>query len=87
MVARKLVLGLPAHVAARFNVVCFPQIGYLIAIPHGFENDDCEYVGDGWDFRFSTSTTSYYKSSEMADMDDSWGDMHSAICGKVAHLS
>lgn len=78
-VAKQMLAGLPEYVP--LNVVYLPQIGYLIVIPADPQTGESNYVGDGWEFRFSTMTNFYYKNLQMREMDEDLGDMYNIICG------
>ena len=72
------------------NVVCFPQIGYLIAIPIDPKTELASYAGEGreseenggpWENMFSTDTTVYFKNGRMRELDEQLGDIFSRIIG------
>lgn len=78
------------------NIVYFPQIGYLISVPSISRSTDIsetdrenseaevgpEFVGDDWEFAFSTATTWYYKNPGVKQMDDHYGDTYGLIGGR-----
>lgn len=79
------------------NIVYFPQIGYLISVPSvtrlisvdgisesGISEEEVgpEFVGDDWEFAFSTATTWYYKNPGVIEMDEHYGDTYGMIGGK-----
>lgn len=84
--ARQIAADLPDRVATQLNVVYFPQLGYLIVILADPQTSDPSFVGDGWEFQFSTVTNFYYKSPQMREMDNYLGDMYGLICGEVTVL-
>lgn len=84
--ARQVAAGLPKNVAVFLNVVYFPQLGYLIVIPVDPETGDSHYVGEEWEFQFSTVTSFYYKNRHMREMDEYLGDMYGLICGMLLIL-
>lgn len=95
-VARQVVAGIPQDVATNLNVIYFPQLGYLIVVPSTEGSDPSEtesnsesgmaggpaYVGGDWEFQFCTGTSWYYKSPQMRQMDDYFGDVYGLICGE-----
>lgn len=95
-VARQVVAGIPQDVATNLNVIYFPQLGYLIVVPSVEGSDPSEaqsnsenevagkpaYVGGDWEFQFCTGTSWYYKSPQMRQMDDYFGDVYGLICGE-----
>lgn len=98
-VARQVVAGIPQDVATNLNVIYFPQLGYLIVVPSTEGSDLSEtqsnsesgmaggpaYVGGDWEFQFCTGTSWYYKSPQMRQMDDYFGDVYGLICGETCH--
>ncbi|KAF8475653.1 muts domain V-domain-containing protein [Kalaharituber pfeilii] len=84
--ARQVATDLPEDVAGSLNVVYFPQLGYLIVISVNPESGESSYIGDGWEFQFSTVTNFYYKNAQMREMDDYLGDMYSLICDREIEL-
>lgn len=84
--ARQVATDLPGDVAAILNVVYFPQLGYLIVISANLQTGESPYVGDGWEFQFSTGTSFYYKNTQMREMDEYLGDMYGLICGMSADI-
>jgi len=94
-VARGIGSHLPENVRASVNVIFFPQLGYLIVVPavpktpsatvtNSTENEEVRpvFVGEDWEYQFCTATSWYYKSPQMREMDDYFGDMYGIICGK-----
>ncbi len=66
------------------NVIFFPQMGYLIAAQFapGFEGK----IPYGWDRRFQSEDTSYFKDEKMFDLDSEPGDMHGIITDRSIEL-
>lgn len=95
-VAQQVAAGIPQNIAINLNVIYFPQLGYLIVVPSVGGGNPSEgqstgasevegrpvYVGGDWDFQFCTGTSWYYKSPQMREMDNYFGDMYGLICGK-----
>jgi DNA mismatch repair protein MSH5 len=96
-VAREITASaaLPGNVANALNVIYFPQIGYLVVVPsvprtpsgvatESTENEEVQpaFVGEDWEFQFSTATSWYYKSPEMRQMDEYFGDLYGLIGGR-----
>ena len=86
-VAKELLAQMPK--GAQFdNVIYFPQIGYLIVVSLDRQTGEPVYKGEAdpenpWERIFSTENKAYYKSNEMREMDDYFGDLHGMICGKA----
>jgi DNA mismatch repair protein MSH5 len=92
-VARQIAAEIPGPVDTTLNVIYFPQLGYLIVVPadekggsiadgsSGEVSGRPSYTGDDWEFQFSTETSWYYKSPQMREMDNYFGDMYGLICG------
>ena len=84
--AKHIAANLPADVPTFLNVVYFPQLGYLIVISADPQTGASNYVGDGWEFQFSTVSSFYYKNPQMREMDDYLGDMYGLICGIYEYI-
>ena len=94
-VSRDIGSHLPENVGANLNVIYFPQLGYLVAVPvvpktpsatatNSTESEEVRpaFVGEDWEYKFCTATSWYYKNPQMREMDDHFGDMYGIICGK-----
>ncbi|KAI4729264.1 hypothetical protein E4T49_02943 [Aureobasidium sp. EXF-10728] len=82
-VAHHVAQSVPAALNANINVVFFPQIGFLIAVPqdsmtgHGiFEGPEDE----PWEKMFTTEDFAYYKNDNVIEMDSYFGDIYGRIC-------
>jgi len=67
------------------NVIYFPQIGFLIAVPKDPEIGRALWEGtddDVWEKAFSSDMTAYYKNYQMTEMDERFGDIYGDICGE-----
>lgn len=76
---------IPEQYSLDLNVIFFPQIGFLISMKRAPEPGQGRYEGstdDEWDRIFSTESRVYYKDFRMRELDDTYGDMYAAICGK-----
>lgn len=85
-VARDIAGNVPAGLVDNLNVIYFPQIGFLIAMPMDPEIGRALWEGDGedaWERMFSSDTIVYYKNYQMTEMDEWFGDIYGEICGKV----
>ncbi|CCA67650.1 related to MSH5-meiosis-specific protein [Serendipita indica DSM 11827] len=69
-----------ATLFSEFNVVYFPQLGYLISVSgpteQPLEPNDCP---EGWVFQFMTNNTLYFKSDKMHGMKFSQANSHSFV--------
>ena len=86
--SHRVVFNIPTENTSSFNVVYFPQLGYLIAIAldnNSVANDD---DGDGQMsiqansnlvFQFKSQTHLYFKNPDMFHLDTELGDIHSDI--------
>ncbi|KAF2842516.1 hypothetical protein M501DRAFT_949091 [Patellaria atrata CBS 101060] len=87
--AKSIADQVPAGLGQDFNVIFFPQIGFLITQPpvdntgHGMYEGS---VDEPWVRMFTTENAVYYKSPEMLEMDDHFGDMHSLICDREIEI-
>ncbi|KAI9676986.1 MAG: MutS protein msh5 [Caeruleum heppii] len=89
-VARDLRVRMPSD-APIDNVIYFPQLGYLIVVPLDPSTGRGAYEGDVdsenvWIYMFSTEDKAYYKSDEMREMDDHFGDLYGMICDKEIEI-
>lgn len=89
-VAQHVAQSVPEELDANINVVFFPQIGFLIAIPqdpvtgHGiFEGPE----DDPWEKMFTTEEFAYYKNENVTEMDSYFGDIYGRICGQQPSFS
>lgn len=79
---------IPAVYSLDLNVIFFPQIGFLISIPLNPDTGRGDYEGgeredQRWTRIFSTGNWVYYKDSRMKELDDTFGDIYSVICGRL----
>ncbi|BFZ65463.1 chaperone ATPase hsp78 [Saitoella coloradoensis] len=92
--AAQLAERVPREVAGVLNVIYFPQLGYLITVPaaDGEEGGGegggggSLWEGEGWEFQFNTATCFYYKSVEMRELDEYFGDIHGLIVDREIEL-
>ncbi|KAI9699119.1 MAG: MutS protein msh5 [Candelina mexicana] len=90
-VGQQIAKTVPVAVQATLNVIFFPQIGFLIAIPVDTETGQAVYDGgmtesDNWEQLFSTENVVYFKSSQMREMDEYFGDVYGLICDKEIEI-
>lgn len=73
---------------SQLNVVYYPQIGYLIAIPT-INQLEGEAIASANNFEllFSTERTCYFKSEKMRELDVEMGDLSSEIADIEIELS
>ncbi|KAI5204078.1 hypothetical protein E4T38_04811 [Aureobasidium subglaciale] len=88
-VAQHVAQSVPEGLNTDINVVFFPQIGFLIAIPqdpitgHGiFEGHE----DDPWEKMFTTEDFAYYKNENVIEMDSYFGDIYGRICGQCLQI-
>ncbi|CAH1762843.1 6722_t:CDS:10 [Entrophospora sp. SA101] len=80
-VANEISTTIPNEITTSLNVIYYPQLGYLIAIPLKLEwKDEKDFEFDGLYFQFNTSTTVYYKNDRMK------GDIHGLIVDKEIEI-
>ena len=88
-VAAHITNQVPAELDRKVNVIFFPQIGFLISVRVEEETDNGNYEGpedDPWEKMFGTDTAVYYKNSNMAEMDERFGDIYGHICDKEIEI-
>jgi len=84
-VARDIAGNVPAGLVDNLNVIYFPQIGFLIAMPMDLEVGRALWEGtedDVWEKMFSSERIAYYKNYQMTEMDQRFGDIYGDICGE-----
>ncbi|KAI5203627.1 hypothetical protein E4T39_04014 [Aureobasidium subglaciale] len=88
-VAQHVAQSVPKGLNTDINVVFFPQIGFLIAIPqdpitgHGiFEGHE----DDPWEKMFTTEEFAYYKNGNVIEMDSYFGDIYGRICDREIEI-
>lgn len=85
-VARDLAEAIPVGLPKDLNVIYFPQIGYLIAMPMNLETGQAYWDGteeDNWEKMFTSDKMVYYKNDQMNEMDTQFGDIYTEICGQL----
>ena len=87
-VSQDIAATIPKVYTFQLNVIFFPQIGFLITIPLNPDTGRGDYEGgeredQRWTRIFSNGDRAYYKDSRMKELDDTFGDMYSVICGTL----
>ena len=87
-IAKDITATIPTVYSLKLNVIFFPQIGFLISVQLNPDTGRGEYEGgeredQRWTRIFSTDQSVYYKDSRMKELDDTFGDMYSVICGTL----
>lgn len=89
-VAVKLSEKLPSNLRASLNVIYFPQIGFLVTVPADPDTGNAVYAGsfdNAWEQMFTTDVQVYFKTSEMREMDDHFGDVYGIISDREIEMS
>ncbi|KAH3979586.1 hypothetical protein HBH70_150560 [Parastagonospora nodorum] len=89
-VAAKLSEKMPSGLRASLNVIYFPQIGFLVTVPIDPETGDAVYAGsldNLWEQMFTTEVQVYFKTSEMREMDDHFGDVYGIISDREIEIT
>lgn len=86
-VSREIASTVPKVIDVDLTVVFFPQIGFLIAVPLNVDSGRATYEGgivegERWEAIFSSARQQYFKDTRMRDLDATWGDLYSSICGR-----
>ncbi|KAJ3023757.1 MutS protein msh5 [Thoreauomyces humboldtii] len=86
-VAHEISVSVSKDLVSSLNVIYFPQLGYLITIPlkEGMTAQE-DFAIDGLFFQFCTSSTVYYKSDRMFELDETLGDIHSIIADREIEI-
>lgn len=88
-VAQHVAQSIPEELNANINVVFFPQIGFLIAMPQDPDTGCGVYEGpedEPWEKMFTTEEYAYYKNDNVTEMDSYFGDIYGRVCGKSTLL-
>lgn len=75
----------PPEAMVDINAVYMPQIGFLISVNLDPETGMSVWDGDPdkpWEKMFVTEDKAYYKTQQVSEMDDYFGDIYGKICGK-----
>ncbi|KAG0031147.1 MutS protein msh5 [Podila clonocystis] len=84
-IAREISETIPTEFTNAINVIYFPQLGYLIAVPMNANWQSPEdFELEGLSFQFKTEHTVYYKNDKMRrkwreKLDENLGDLHGLI--------
>lgn len=79
-VAIKISKSLP-QLLHPINVMYFPQLGYLIVFDRAYQAKSEQIIqSSNWETIFFTDTHTYFKSEEMKEMDNKFGDIYGVIC-------
>lgn len=87
-VAQHVAQSVPVERNANINVVFFPQIGFLIAVPQDPDTGRGIFEGhedEPWEKMFTTEDFAYFKNDNMTEMDSYFGDIYGRICGLSTH--
>ncbi|GJJ15544.1 hypothetical protein Clacol_009822 [Clathrus columnatus] len=95
-VAVQIASEMPSGYTDSINVVYFPQLGFLTAIPlrDEWQNEDGLQVpeppdmgcGNEFVYQFCTEQSAFFKSSKMHDLDEHIGDLHPAIVDREIEI-
>ncbi|KAK9323444.1 muts domain V-domain-containing protein [Lipomyces orientalis] len=85
-VARRVTIDLPEIYSDRVNAIYFPQLGYLILVALDEATGDPCCIGEDWDYQFRSDTHAYFKSPEVRELDDTFGDMYGMICDREIEI-
>lgn len=83
--AREVSLHIAPGLVSQMNVVYFPQVGYLISMPHDPDLSPDELAlristqEDPFEPLFSTEHTNFFKNTRMRELDTEFGDIHADI--------
>ncbi|KAF9302195.1 MutS protein msh5 [Mortierella antarctica] len=79
-IAKEISETIPTEFTHAINVIYFPQLGYLIAVPMNANWQSPEdFELEGLSFQFKTEHTVYYKNDKMRQLDEDLGDLHGLI--------
>ncbi|KAK7203463.1 mismatch repair protein 5 [Myxozyma melibiosi] len=57
-----------------------PQIGFLVKIDLGADTGEPVYFGDDWELQFKTDQHAFFKSADVRELDENYGDLYTLIC-------
>ncbi|KAF1930781.1 mismatch repair protein 5 [Didymella exigua CBS 183.55] len=89
-VASKLSEGMSSELKASLNVIYFPQIGFLVIVPIDLDTGAAVYHGSlesPWEMMFSAEGQVYFKTAEVREMDDYFGDIYGMISDREIEIS
>lgn len=81
-VAIDIATMIPEELEIDVNVIYFPQLGFIIAIPLN-DRGETAYSGsdESWELVFITENRAYFKDFHMRELDRKLGDIYGLICG------
>ncbi|MBE7180883.1 MAG: hypothetical protein INR71_06690, partial [Terriglobus roseus] len=88
-VAGHVAQTIPSVLEVNCHVVFFPHIGFLTTVPLDPDTGLGVYEGSTdapWEWQFSSELQAYYKSSEMLDLDEQFGDIVSIISDREVEI-
>ncbi|KAK9707677.1 hypothetical protein K7432_010054 [Basidiobolus ranarum] len=85
-VAVEISRDISTDLAQNLNVVYFPQLGYLIAVPFKRDLEENNFTIESLEFQFCTTNTIYYKNSRMKELDKTIGDIHGSIIDREIEI-
>ena len=62
-----------------FNTVYIPQLGFLVSREADVQTADSTFMPNEWQEVFRTSTNIYYKTDEVWQLDEQYGDIYTSI--------
>ncbi|KAF1364822.1 mismatch repair protein 5 [Lizonia empirigonia] len=89
-VASKLSKEITPDLEASLNVIYFPQIGFLVVVPMDISTGTPAYDGsfdNPWEMMFSAEGQVYFKTPEVREMDDHFGDLYGIISDREIEIS
>ncbi|KAF7731558.1 MutS protein msh5 [Apophysomyces ossiformis] len=84
-VAQEIASGMQSEAAAALNVVYFPQLGYLLALPRNVGKPviDSVQLFSHFKLQFTTAEYVYFKNDQTKELDETMGDIHVLIVVKL----
>ncbi|UPX10844.1 uncharacterized protein EKO05_0001482 [Ascochyta rabiei] len=89
-VAGKLSERMPPDLRTSLNVIYFPQIGFLAVVPMDPATGAAMYEGgfdNPWEIMFSAGCHVYFKTAEVREMDDHFGDVYGIVSDREIEIS
>lgn len=84
----------PNEMRSSINCMYFPQLGFLTVVPSqtssGAEGSSQavlpSWQDKSWEVQFSTAQSFYFKSDQMSELDEYFGDIYSTIVDREVEL-
>ena len=89
LVSREVERDIPTSIEPQLNILYWPQVGFLIAVPKSPDLNIGMLIGmngNPWEPHFSSDEVDYFRNDKTKDLDDQYGDIWVRICEKEVDI-